>query len=95
MSETLFHFSFAVDDLDQAWNEKGELLMPLAAGEIDRDIVLWTVIAIPATYFGNWLGTWAFHRAKPHHHRMTALSVLSVLSVVLIARALLDRKSHV
>jgi ornithine cyclodeaminase/alanine dehydrogenase-like protein (mu-crystallin family) len=29
-----------VDDLDQAWNEKGELLMPLEAGEIDRDIVL-------------------------------------------------------
>lgn len=62
----------------------------LYRGLIDRDIVLWTVIAIPATYFGNWLGTWAFHRAKPHHHRMTALSVLSVLSVVLIARALLS-----
>ena len=31
---------FRSDDLDQAWNEKGELLMPLAAGEIDRDIVL-------------------------------------------------------
>jgi ornithine cyclodeaminase len=29
-----------VDDLDQAWNEKGELLMPLEAGEITRDIVL-------------------------------------------------------
>lgn len=29
-----------VDDLDQAWNEKGELLMPLEAGEISRDIVL-------------------------------------------------------
>lgn len=29
-----------VDDLDQAWNEKGELLMPLEAGEIGRDIVL-------------------------------------------------------
>jgi alanine dehydrogenase len=29
-----------VDDLDQAWNEKGELLIPLEAGEITRDIVL-------------------------------------------------------
>jgi ornithine cyclodeaminase/alanine dehydrogenase-like protein (mu-crystallin family) len=28
------------DDLAQAWNEKGELLMPLEAGEITRDIVI-------------------------------------------------------
>ena len=29
-----------VDDLDQAWGEKGELLIPLAAGEIGRDHVV-------------------------------------------------------
>ena len=29
-----------VDDLDQAFHEKGEILMPLKAGEITRDIVL-------------------------------------------------------
>lgn len=28
-----------VDDLDQAFNEKGEILIPLAAGEIGRDLV--------------------------------------------------------
>jgi ornithine cyclodeaminase/alanine dehydrogenase-like protein (mu-crystallin family) len=28
-----------VDDIDQAFNEKGEILIPLAAGEITRDIV--------------------------------------------------------
>jgi uncharacterized membrane protein YfcA len=59
----------------------------LYRGLIDRDILLWTAIAIPATFAGNRLGTWAFHRAKPHHHRMTALIVLSILAAVLIARA--------
>jgi alanine dehydrogenase len=29
-----------VDDLDQAWGEKGEIMMPLAAGEIAREHVL-------------------------------------------------------
>jgi alanine dehydrogenase len=37
---TLRRGRVVVDDLDQAWNEKGELLIPLAAGEIARDIVL-------------------------------------------------------
>jgi alanine dehydrogenase len=37
---TLKRGRVVVDDLDQAWNEKGELLMPLEAGEIGRDIVL-------------------------------------------------------
>lgn len=60
-------------------------------GLIDLDVVLWSVAAIPVLLGGSALGTWGFHRAKPHHHRVTALVVLSVLSVVLIARALLDR----
>jgi uncharacterized membrane protein YfcA len=58
-------------------------------GLIDREILLWAFAAIPAAYGGNWVGTWAFHKAKPHHHRMTALIVLSFLAVVLIARSLL------
>lgn len=37
---TLKRGRVVVDDLDQAWNEKGELLIPLEAGEIARDIVL-------------------------------------------------------
>jgi uncharacterized membrane protein YfcA len=58
-------------------------------GLIDREILLWSVAAVPALYVGSWLGTWAFHRAKPHHHRMTALVVLSCLAVILILRALM------
>ena len=60
-------------------------------GLIDLHVVLWSVAAIPVLLGGSALGTWGFHRAKPHHHRVTALVVLSVLSGVLIARALLDR----
>jgi uncharacterized protein len=59
-------------------------------GLIDREILLWALAAVPATYAGNWIGTWAFHKARPHHHRMTALIVLSILAAVLIARALLS-----
>ncbi len=57
-------------------------------GLIDREVLLWALAAVPASYAGNWVGTWAFHRAKPHHHRLTALTVLSVLAAVLIVRAL-------
>ena len=57
-------------------------------GLIDREVLMWVAAAVPASYGGNWVGTWAFHRAKPHHHRITALVVLSVLAAVLIARAL-------
>lgn len=66
-------------------------LIPMAAtGLIDRGILLWTVLALPVLFGGSWLGTRWFHRALPHHHRATALIVLSVLSVALIARALVD-----
>ena len=60
----------------------------VAQGLIDREVLAWTVAGIPAAYAGNWIGTWAFHRAKPHHHKATALIVLSILSAVLIVRAL-------
>lgn len=58
-------------------------------GLIGQEVLLWTAAGIPAAYGGNRIGTWAFHKAKPHHHRMTALIVLSVLAAVLIARSLL------
>lgn len=38
-TETLKRGRVIVDDLDQAFHEKGEILIPLAAGEITRDIV--------------------------------------------------------
>ena len=37
---TLKRGRIVVDDLDQAFHEKGEILIPLKAGEITRDIVL-------------------------------------------------------
>ena len=36
-TETIRRSRVIVDDLDQAWGEKGEIMMPLAAGEISRD----------------------------------------------------------
>ena len=59
------------------------------AGLIDHDVLVWSALSVPVLFGGSWLGTWGFHRARPHHHRMTALIVLSVLAVVLIARSLL------
>jgi uncharacterized membrane protein YfcA len=65
-------------------------LLPMALrGLIDADILLWSAACVPVLFGGSWFGTWAFHRARPHHHRLTALVVLSVLSVTLIGRALL------
>lgn len=59
-----------------------------ATGLIDRDVLIWTVIAVPVLFVGSWLGTWGFNRAQPHQHRNTALIVLSILSVILIGRSL-------
>jgi uncharacterized membrane protein YfcA len=58
-------------------------------GLITRDILIWAVASIPALFIGSRLGTWAFHKARPAHHKATALAVLIVLSVFLIGRALL------
>jgi uncharacterized membrane protein YfcA len=57
-------------------------------GLIDREVLRWTAFCLPTLFAGSWLGTWAFARAKPHHHRATALIVLSILAVLLIGRAL-------
>jgi uncharacterized protein len=64
--------------------------IPMAAtGLITREVLVWTVVSVPVLFGGSWIGTWGFRRAKPVHHRMTALVVLSVLAIGLIARAML------
>jgi uncharacterized membrane protein YfcA len=65
-------------------------LIPMAVrGLITRDILIWAVASLPVLLGGSWLGTRAFYRAKPRHHRMVALATLSALAVLLIGRALL------
>lgn len=64
-------------------------VVPMAvAGLIDREILLLAVVAWPTLLAGTRLGAWGFRRAKPHHHRRVALTVLTVLATILIARAL-------
>jgi ornithine cyclodeaminase/alanine dehydrogenase-like protein (mu-crystallin family) len=43
---TLKRGRIVVDDIDQAFHEKGEILIPLKAGEITRDIVLGDIGAV-------------------------------------------------
>lgn len=59
-------------------------------GLIHQEVLVWAALSVPVLFGGSWLGTWGFHRAKPHHHRNTALIVLSILSAVLILRSLLS-----
>lgn len=64
-------------------------LVPMSfTGLITHHILAWTAISVPILFLGSWLGTRGFHHARPHHHRNTALIVLSVLAVMLIGRAL-------
>jgi uncharacterized membrane protein YfcA len=66
------------------------LFVPMAArGLITRDILIWAAASLPVLFGGSRIGSWMFHRARPRHHRMVALVVLSALAVVLIGRALL------
>jgi hypothetical protein len=58
------------------------------SGLIDREILLWSVASVPLLVVGDSVGTWGFRRSRPHHHRWTALILLSVLGAVLIVRAL-------
>jgi uncharacterized membrane protein YfcA len=58
-------------------------------GLLDQQVLIWSVASIPVLFGGSWVGTWGFHRAKPHHHRLTALVVLSILAALLIGRGLL------
>jgi uncharacterized membrane protein YfcA len=64
--------------------------VPMAArGLITRDILIWAAASLPVLFAGSRLGTWAFHQARPAHHRMVAVVTLSALAVLLIGRALL------
>lgn len=64
-------------------------LIPMTwRGLITRDVLIWSAVTTPVLFGGSWLGTWAFHRAQPGHHRAVALVTLSVLGVGLIVRAL-------
>jgi hypothetical protein len=65
------------------------LLAMSAHGLLDRQILIWAAASVPVLFAGSWVGTWGFRRARPHHHRLTALVVLSVLALTLIGRALL------
>lgn len=67
------------------------VLVPMVArGLITRDVLIWAAASVPAVFAGSRMGTWAFHRAKPRHHRMVALAILSALAVLLVGRSLLD-----
>jgi uncharacterized protein len=58
------------------------------AGLIDRQTPLFALVACPVLIVGTQLGGWGFRRAKPHHHRRVALSVLVLLATVLIVRSI-------
>jgi uncharacterized protein len=63
---------------------------PMAArGLITRETLIWAAASVPVVFAGSRIGTWAFHRAKPRHHRMVALVILSALAVLLVGRSLL------
>jgi uncharacterized membrane protein YfcA len=63
-------------------------LGPMAwRGLIDRQVMIWAAACLPVLFGGSWAGAWAFRHAQPHHHRTTALVVLSLLATMLIARA--------
>jgi uncharacterized membrane protein YfcA len=65
-------------------------MVPLAvAGLIDGQVLLFSTLAWPVLLVGSRMGAWAFHRAKPHHHRRISLTILVGLALVLIVRALL------
>ena len=64
--------------------------LPLAVrGMVTRDVLLWAAASLPVLFAGSRVGAWAFSRAKPRHHRMVAISTLSVLAVLLMGRGLL------
>jgi uncharacterized membrane protein YfcA len=64
------------------------LAMMALRGLIDREIMVWAAASVPVLLAGTYLGNWGFARARPHHHRITALVLLSVLGAMLILRAL-------
>jgi uncharacterized membrane protein YfcA len=64
-------------------------LVPMSIrGMITRDTLIWSLASLPVLFGGSWIGTLAFHRAKPRHHRLTALITLSGLAIILIGRTI-------
>jgi uncharacterized membrane protein YfcA len=64
-------------------------VIPMAArGLVDREVLVWSAAPIPVLLLGSALGSWAFARARPQHHRLTTLVVLSLLAAALIGRSL-------
>jgi uncharacterized protein len=57
-------------------------------GLIDRQILSWSIASVPLLLAGTYVGNWGFRRSRPHHHRLTAMVLLSALAVLLIARGL-------
>jgi uncharacterized protein len=64
------------------------LLLMSVNGLIDREILLWSVASVPLLMAGTYAGNWGFRRSRPHHHRLTAMVLLSLLAVLLIVRGL-------
>jgi uncharacterized membrane protein YfcA len=65
-------------------------LIPMTwRGLISRETLIWSLASIPVLFLGSRVGTWGFHKARPVHHKATALAVLVILSIFLIGRALL------
>jgi uncharacterized membrane protein YfcA len=60
----------------------------LLRGLITRQTLILAAACLPALFGGSWLGTVAFRKAHPRHHRLTALLTLSALAVLLIVRTL-------
>jgi uncharacterized protein len=64
------------------------LLLMSLHGLIDREILSWSIASVPLLMAGTHVGSWGFRRSRPQHHRLTAMVLLSVLAVLLIARGL-------
>jgi hypothetical protein len=64
------------------------LLLMSLRGLIDREMLVWSAASVPLLMAGTYLGNWGFRRSRPQHHRLTAMVLLSVLAVLLIARGL-------
>jgi uncharacterized protein len=65
------------------------LIPMMLRGLITRDVLIWSAASLPALFGGSMIGTWVFFRAHARHHRIVALVTLSILSALLIIRALL------
>jgi uncharacterized membrane protein YfcA len=64
-------------------------IVPLTwKGLATRETMIWSLTALPALLGGQWIGGIGFRRSPAALHRLVALIALSMLSVLLIVRAL-------